>query len=177
MKEKPLNKYIILLRAINVGGKNLVPMKALVPVLEQQGFKNIKTILQTGNIVLESTNHPLEDIKSLISAHFGFMPETLCLGCEEFEQIVAQNPYAEFEGKFVHLYFCNELPKPDLQRLEELARESEHYQINGSICYLHAPEGIGRSKLVAGLEKGLGVAATGRNLNTVNKIAALLKPL
>lgn len=176
-KESLLNKYIILLRGINVGGNNLVPMKELVPVLEHNGFKNIRTILQTGNIILENESDPLDDIKNLIKEHFGFVPEALCLSHCEFSKIVSQNPYPEFEGKFVHFYFCKETPNPDLQRLAKISDESERYEIKGNMCYLHAPQGIGRSKLVAGLEKCLGVAATGRNLNTVKKIAALLMPL
>jgi len=169
-----MTTYIILLRAINVGAKNRLPMKELVPLLAASGFDNIKTILQTGNIVLDSEQPPLEKIKQLINDKFGFTPATLCLNSSEFSAVVEASPYAQFEGKFVHFYFCMQPPMLNTTKLDSLIKPSESYQLIGDVFYLHAPEGIGRSKLVAGVEKCLGIAATGRNSNTVNKINRLM---
>jgi len=169
-----MKRYVVLLRAINVGGNNLLPMKELTPILETEGFTNIKTVLQTGNIILSSDGDPTAKIVALIADNFGFSPATLCLSAEQFSHYVDINPYPEFEGKFVHYYFCQQTPSLDDARIKTLAKESEHYQLIGNMFYLHAPEGIGRSKLVASIEKCLGVAGTGRNANTVKKIYALL---
>lgn len=79
-----------------------------------------------------------------------------------------------FDGKSVHLYFCKEAPTIDKPKLNELASPTESYKLIDNIFYLHAPDGIGRSKLVTKLESCLGVPITGRNLNTVNKLANMV---
>jgi len=74
----------------------------------------------------------------------------------------------------MHFYFCKSSPKVNETKLKKLKAESEEYHIEGKILYLYAPEGIGRSKLVANIESCLGVTATGRNFNTVSKIQSML---
>lgn len=170
-----MNTYIILLRGVNVGGKNLLPMKELKILLEGSGFKSVKTYIQSGNIVLMSTKNPENDVGALINTKFGFTPEVLVLSKSEFNSSASNNPYQEYEGKFVHVYFCKEKPKVNVTKLEKLTSETERYELVGSVFYLHAPDGIARSKLVAGIEACLGVSATGRNLNTVNKLSEMVK--
>ena len=81
------------------------------------------------------------------------------------------NPYKnEIEGKLVHLYFCKSNPELNIDKIKHLSSDSERYTLIGNVFYLYAPDGIGRSKLVANIEAYLGVAATARNLNTVNKV-------
>ena len=169
-----MNKYVVLLRGINVGGKNLLPMKELKALLENTGFKSVKTYIQSGNIVLMSIKKPQNDVGALINKKFGFTPEILALSEKEFKASVANNPYQEYEGKFVHVYFCQTKPKLNIEKLEKLISETERYEIIGSVFYLHAPDGIARSKLVANIESCLGVSATGRNLNTVNKLKEMV---
>jgi uncharacterized protein (DUF1697 family) len=82
-------------------------------------------------------------------------------------------PYQGFEGKFVHFYFCKEAPKIDKTKLLALTTETECYELIDNVFYLHAPDGIGRSKLVANIESCLGVPATGRNLNTIKKLISI----
>ena len=170
-----MNTYIILLRGVNVGGKNILPMKELKALLESGGFKNVKTYIQSGNIVLMSTKNPESDIGALIQAKFGFTPEVLVLSTRELDSLVSNNPYQEKEGELVHFYFCKEAPKVNSTKLEALASDTEHYEIVGNVFYLHAPNGIGRSKLVASIKTCLGVSTTGRNLNTINKLQELAK--
>jgi len=85
------------------------------------------------------------------------------------------NPYKNFEGKFVHFYFCEKEITLDQDKLDKYIVVSEEYQVKDNVFYLHAPEGIGRSKLVANIESCLGQSSTGRNLNTINKINTMLK--
>lgn len=170
-----MNLYFVLLKAVNVGGKNLLPMKDLKVVLNGAGFENVETYIQSGNIVLESSVYPEEEIAKLILSNFKFKPDLVVLSEEEFDEIVSNNPYRGHEGKFVHFYFCKEVPKIDAEKLATLASQTERYQQIGNVFYLHAPDGIGRSKLVAGLESCLGVPATGRNLNTVQKLSSMKK--
>jgi len=169
-----LNTYIVLLRGINVGGHNLLPMKELKILLEGSGYTNVKTYIQSGNIVLSSKRNPESDIGPLIQSQFGFTPRVLVLSEKEFASCVANNPYQEYEGKFVHFYFCKETPRVNTTLLAKLASDTERYELVGDTFYLHAPDGIGRSRLVARIEACLGVPATGRNLNTINKLIEMI---
>lgn len=169
-----MERYIILLRGINVGGKNLVPMKKLVPLLEEQGYLNVKTYIQSGNIILDGKNLTADSVATLISTKFGFMPKVVILSAEEFASAIKNNPFNPEGDKFAHFYFCEQEPKLDKQKLNTYKSESEETRLIGNIFYLHAPDGIGRSKLVANIEACLGVAATGRNLNTIDKIASMV---
>jgi uncharacterized protein (DUF1697 family) len=169
-----MKKFILLFRGINVGGKNILPMKQLVPLLEKNNFHHVSSYIQTGNIVLTCANNPIEIVKSIVLAHFGFSPELFVLDEKTFSSYLTANPYNEFEGKFVHFYFCHNSIELNQENLQKYLDKSEGYQIKDSVFYLHAPNGIGRSKLVAKIESCLDQSATGRNLNTVNKISALV---
>ena len=91
---------------------------------------------------------------------------------------ISSNPFpsAEAHPKSLHLYFLDAVPQqPDLKTLESVKRDSEQYALRDQIFYLHAPEGIGRSKLAARVEKLLGAAVTARNWRSVCAIMALAK--
>ncbi len=168
------NNYIVLFRGINVGGKNLVPMKELAELLGERGFQQIKTYIQSGNIVLQSQEKP-KNIASIVKDRFGFEPEVCVLEESEFLAAVANNPFSSPQGKDIHFYFCKEEPEADILKLEKYKSESEEYHMEGKVFYLYAPDGIGRSKLVANIESCLGVAATGRNLNTIHKLRQMVQ--
>lgn len=168
-----MNTYVILFRGINVSGKNILPMKALSSLLQSQGYQSVKTYIQSGNVVLKNADKPGADLVSLVEQHFGFIAPILVLTVEQFLVASQNNPYSEVEGKYCHFYFCDETPALNLALVEQLLADTEQYQLIDKVFYLHAPQGIGRSKLVAKIEKCLGVSATGRNLNTVNKIQTL----
>ena len=170
-----MDTYVILLRGVNVGGKNLLSMKELMAALEGAGFEGVRTYVQSGNIVLISARNPGNEVAARIQSNFGFTPDVLVFTVKEFNLSVANNPYKKFEGKFVHFYFCKRSPKLNTPKLKELAQETESYELVGNVFYLHAPKGIGRSKLVSNIDACLGVAATGRNLNTVSKLAEMVQ--
>ena len=170
-----MKTYILLFRGINVGGRNILPMKALTLLLEQQGFTSVRSYIQSGNIVLQASTRPGDAIGSAIETQFGFRPEIMVLDRRELEAAAGNNPYASADGKSVHFYFADRVPAPDPDRLAALASGTERFALDGKVFYLYAPDGIGRSRLVAGLEKCLGVPATGRNLNTVNKLLEMAR--
>ena len=169
-----METFIALFRGINVGGNNILPMKELKAILEENSCHNPKTYIQSGNVVFNSEKPP-GNIGLLIEEKYGFKPETLIINKKEFLELVSGNPYSSTIGKQIHFYFCKDTPKANVGRLDELKSETEHWSINGKVLYLYAPDGIGRSKLVANIEKCLGVAGTGRNLNTVNKLIEMLE--
>ena len=172
-----MNTYIALFRAINVGGKNSLPMKELVAILEKLGGQKIKTYIQSGNAVFQSTEKNLSELSKRLTAEIkkrrGFEPYVLIVGFDALEEAMAGNPFPEGEAdpSSLHLGFLASVPKnPDLQKLDSLRKESERFHLSERVFYLHAPEGVGRSRLAASTEKLLGVPMTDRNWRTVCKI-------
>ncbi|TYK64223.1 DUF1697 domain-containing protein [Colwellia echini] len=172
-----MKNYILLFRGINVGGKNLLPMKELVPLLTKYNFQGVSSYIQSGNVVLKCTSQPDALVRSIVLDNFGFTVKLFSLEQAEFTAIQEANPYKIFEGKFVHCYFCNDNIELNQAKVDKYLASSESYTVIGKVFYLHAPEGIGRSKLVANIEVCLSQPATGRNLNTINKISTMLTKL
>ena len=147
-----MNTFIALFRGINVGGRNKLPMRELVEVLDSLGLHHIKTYIQSGNVVFESEETSFSILSKIIqdaikNSH-GFAPEVILLSPTELGDAVSANPFpeAENEPKTLHLYFLDAVPeKPDLKRLEDIKRDNEKFALKGKVFYLYAPDGIGRS--------------------------------
>ncbi len=174
--------YISLLRGINVGGHNKLPMSALTKLLSELGLSEIRTYIQSGNILFKSPQTNESELSARISdaifSEFGFAPNVLVLNEETWLTVQRNNPfpYAETQPQTLHLYFLEQAASnPDLKKLETLKKENETFQLINQVLYLFAPDGIGRSKLAAGVEKALGVPVTARNWNTVTKISEMLE--
>lgn len=169
---------IAFFRGINVGGNNILPMKSLSVLLENNGYQNVKTYIQSGNVVFNANKSKASTISELINKEFGFTPKVLILDFEELKKAVSNSPFKlidgqEPEGKTVHFYFCDSKPKmnPEIHnQLKKLSSNFEQFDLIGSVFYLYAPNGIGRSKLAAKIEAILGVDTTARNMNTVRKV-------
>jgi len=177
-----LNTFIALFRGINVGGHNKLPMRELVGVLEELGFINIETYIQSGNVVFDCEESDVlllsKKIQEAISKSHGFAPAIILLKAEEMKAAIDANPFreAEDEPKTLHLYFLALQPENiDMDRLESAKKANERYALKGNIFYLLAPDGIGRSKLAANVDKSLGVATTARNWRSVIKIMEMTK--
>jgi uncharacterized protein (DUF1697 family) len=174
--------YIALFRGINVGGTNVLPMKDLVALLEDIGSQNVKTYIQSGNAVFQNKEENASllsnKIRAAIKESHGFEPQVLLLTPEEMARAIEANPFpeAESEPKTLHLHFLASMPKnPDLGALESIKSDRERFALKDKVFYLHATDGIGRSKLAANTEKLLGVAITSRNWRTVCKVMTMLK--
>jgi uncharacterized protein (DUF1697 family) len=177
-----MKTYIALVRGINVGGNNVLPMKDLVTLLENIGSQNVKTYIQSGNAVFQNReeNAPLlsNKIRAAIKKSHGFEPQVLLLEPEDIERAIESNPFpeAESEPKTLHVHFLASMPKnPDLGGLKSIKSDRERFVLKDGVFYLHAPDGIGRSKLAANAEKLLGVALTGRNWRTLCRVMAMAK--
>lgn len=175
-----MSTWVALLRGINVGGKNRLPMKDLVAVLESFGARNVKTYIQSGNAVFQSAEENYSRLSTNISAEIekrhGFKPHVFILGLDAIEDAILKNPFPEAEANpgSLHLGFLASSPKnPDTEKLNKLKKESEQFRLIDSVFYLYAPEGIGRSKLSAASENLLGVPMTDRNWKSVCKIRDL----
>ncbi|WP_299494705.1 DUF1697 domain-containing protein [uncultured Shewanella sp.] len=170
-----MQTFIVLLKGINVGGNNLLPMKDFVAQLKKVNYESVSSYIQSGNIVLKSTANPTKNIQSLVLNHYGFTPEIFVFTESTFVQSSIHNPFNECDGKCVHFYFCQNNIELVQEKIDTFLAETEQYTVKGNIFYLYAPNGIGRSKLVANIEACLGQKATGRNLNTINNISSMVK--
>ncbi len=172
-----MKTYIALVRGINVGGKGILPMKELVAILEALGCRNVKTYIQSGNEVFQYKESAASKLAGNMSAAIdkkrGFAPHVLVLDAKAFKQAVDGNPFPEAAAapKSLHVFFLDSKPtKATLKLLSGIKSDSERFELRGSVFYLHAPDGIGRSKLAANVERRLGVPATSRNWRTVCRV-------
>ena len=151
-------------------------MKDLKLLFEKNGCVDVQTYIQSGNGAFRATAAPgrlATQLTAAISRTHQFEPLVLVLTKDEVEGTAAQNPYRDpdTDPRSVHIFFLAERPKkPDLKALEALKASTERFTLKGKAFYLHAPEGIGRSKLAARVERLLGVAATARNWRTVTTL-------
>jgi len=171
--------YIALLRGINVGGNNPLPMQELREILAALACENVRTYIQSGNAVFSCNAEPeslTSEIRLAIERRFGFSPKLLLLSHERFAAIAASNPFPEAEQspKTLHVGFLAEKPpNPDFDMLTDRQAKSEEFSLIDDAFYLYAPDGVGRSKLAGQVERCLGVDVTARNWRTVTKLLEL----
>ncbi len=177
--------YVAFLRGINVGGHALVSMAELRNALEDLGLEDVRTLLQSGNIVFRDARRKpdvleklLEDAaKQRFSRDITFVVRT----GDELDEIIAGNPFpaeAKREPAKLHVNFLKTAAKPAAVRaLEAASRGPEIIRAGGRNLYVVYSEGAGRSKLTNKLiEDKLGTRVTARNWNTVFKLASAAKP-
>ena len=176
-----MTSYVALLRGINVGGHAQVAMADLRALLESLKFAEVKTLLQSGNVVFKGK--PSADLEAklekAVSKMAGCPIDCIVCTATEWESLIHDNPFArEAKDDPSHLLVMRLKNAPDAKALAALKAAisgAEYFQITGNNLYLVYPDGIGRSKLTNVLiEKKLGTRGTARNWNTVQKIAALL---
>lgn len=173
---------VALLRGINVGGHNKLPMAGFRQLLERLGCEDVSTYIQSGNAVFCSEDvDGLDDrIGEAVEQEFGFRPPVLVLDAESFRRVADENPYAadDIEPKFIHIgLLFSPAPNVDFDKISSLQGRNERYEMTDLAFYLSAPDGIARSKLAADLEKCLGVPITARNWRSVSKLREMLETL
>jgi uncharacterized protein (DUF1697 family) len=173
--------YVALLRGINVGGNNNIPMKQLEEVCAAIGWTGARTLLQSGNIVFSATggSDTLEkQFEGGIHKQFGFSITAVVRDAARFKYCVAQVPFTTqiaADPSHLLLYLTKLPPRPDAAKvLMSLARADEEVAAAGGVLWIYFPNGIGSSKLSpAVIDRAVGSTATGRNWNTVSKIQQL----
>jgi uncharacterized protein (DUF1697 family) len=174
-------KYVAFLRGINVGGKNKIKMETLREVCSAIGFENVKTYINSGNIIFETSKSDekklAEKIEKAIEKEFGLNIKTMVRSIEEIKNIVENNPFdGQFENdKDLHVFFLDEdLPDEKCELLLAQANENEMYFVRNLeiFCLLR----ISVLDSLMGKDyigKKLKVSATARNWRTVNKVLEL----
>jgi uncharacterized protein (DUF1697 family) len=174
---------VALLRGINLGPKRRVAMADLRALLQAAGFEDVRTHLQSGNVVLETAEPPdaaARIIEERIAERVGFDVDVIVRTTEELEDVVAHSPFADVatDGSRHFVVF---LPsEPDAAVLQELAEQDfdpDQFGARGREIYAWCPNGMRDSKLMRALaDPRLAPTGTVRNWNTVTKLLALARP-
>ena len=172
---------IALLRGINVGGKNRLPMKELVALFVDAGCEDVRTYIQSGNVVFRTGSTGGEEIASVISAsildHFGYRVPVVTRTARAFQEIVQANPFVEAgaETDKLHVMFLAEVPdNASVEALDPERSPGDEFAVMGREIYLHCPNGVARSKLTNSyFDSRLSTTSTSRNWRTVQKLLEL----
>jgi len=173
-------RQIVLLRGINLGPTRRVPMAALRKLLDDAGYEDVRTYVQSGNIVLSSAEDPRKlerSLKKLISHEFGFDVPVIARTRNQLAQVVERDPLREVvdnDKRYQVSFLSGKLDRKTADGLKAAVVEPEALVISGLEVYAWHPEGVARSKrwnTLAG--KGLGVTATARNWTTVQNLLAM----
>jgi uncharacterized protein (DUF1697 family) len=167
--------FVAMLRAVNVGGTGKLPMSELIRACEAAGFEQAKTYIQSGNVVFKSR---LAEAK--VQAKLAKALETklkkpatvLVRTATELDAVIAGNPFARAAPNQLLIMFLARAPAHDALASLRIPG-SEQLRLLGRELFIHFPDGMGRSKLKVPLAE----LGTGRNLNTVLKLAALAHAL
>jgi uncharacterized protein (DUF1697 family) len=176
-----MTTYLALLRGVNVGGHQKLPMASLRELLEGHGCAGVRTYIQSGNAVFRSRRTAgwiAKQLTAAVGTRHGFEPRTLVLTLAELEQAAAGNPFPEADRHphTLHLFFLADTPaRPDIASLDAIRTRTERFVLTPRVFYLLTPDGFGRSKLAARVERALGVEATARNWRTVQTLLDLAR--
>lgn len=176
-----MKTWVALFRGINVGGNNILPMADLRSDLEALKLKNVRTYIQSGNVVFEAgirSAGPLQKkMSDLIEKRHGFRPNVVILNGQQLLDAIDANPFeqAAAEPKSVHFFFLSEpATDADIKAIKSAQAATEGFHLTDEVFYLLAPNGIGRSKLAANAERYLKVSTTARNFRTVDKLRTMI---
>lgn len=168
--------FVSFLRAINVGGRNMIRMDALKALHESLGFKDVRTHLQSGNVVFRAKAADAAKIERAIKKTFDAEITVILRTAAELRRVVEANPFphrAAEANRFVVVFLSGETTG----NLDAYAGPEER-QIVGRELYVYFGAGMADSKLTNALiEKRLGVRGTARNWNTVNRMLELAEAL
>lgn len=180
-------KYISILRGINVNGARKIPMAALKLALENAGFQNVQTYIQSGNVVFDSAEtdyHKLEvKIQAIIAETFCFTDVPVIVReNSEWAGSISNNPFlkeANPDLEKLHLTFLKEQPSAEnLETIRNLEFLPDRFQIIEKDIFVYCENGYGRSKITNDFfEKKLKVQATTRNWKTVMKLHEMVKSI
>jgi uncharacterized protein (DUF1697 family) len=176
-------RQIALLRGVNVGGNNRVPMAHLRELLQGLGYEDVRTHLQSGNAVFTAAETPPEqaaqEIEGVLARSLELGTRVLVRTSEELERVVSANPFPEavVEPSRLLVTFLSAPPDPErLRELDPLDFEPDLFGFGEREIYVWCPEGVRTIKLShAFFEKRLGVVATARNWNTVTRLLELAR--
>lgn len=167
--------YVALLRGINVGGKRSVPMERLREVFSLHGLTDVRTHIQSGNVIFGSarkvSSPALEDA---LRQRFGMDIDVIVRTGADLRKVIAENPFPESDPKALHVGFmARPAPAASVKQLDLAPFAPETVVVRGPHVYFCLPDGMGRSRLPAYVDRKLKVPTTIRNWNTTVKLLEL----
>ena len=173
---------LALLRGINVGGKNILPMKTLAAMFTQSGCTNVLTYIQSGNVVFDAAPGLIDNIPALITLeiekHFGMRIPVILRTPDEMSATTHHNPFAEpgADEKLLYVFFLADSPDArNVEKLDAVRSHPDAFRVNDREIYLHLPNGAGRTKLTnAYFDSKLATVSTARNWRTVKALTELM---
>ena len=174
-------KYVAFLRGINVGGKNKIKMETLRGVFAALGFENVKTYINSGNVIFETAETadktPAAEIETAIEKEFALKIKVIVRTIDEIKTVIANNPFdGQFENdKDLHVFFLDaRLPTDKRELLLSNNNENERFAVINREIFCHLRVSVLGSLMGKDyIGKKLKVSATARNWRTVNKILEL----
>ena len=169
--------YVALLRGINVGTAKRVPMADLRDLFAGLGYKDVKTLLNSGNVVFSGKTPSETRIEKAFEDRFGFSSRFTILGADELDAAVRENPLLEKPNpsRFLVAFLKTPEHRRELLALEGGKWHSEAFALGARVAYMWCPEGILASPLATALNKVLKDSVTVRNWSTVLKLHALVQ--
>jgi uncharacterized protein (DUF1697 family) len=177
---------VAMLRGVNVGAHNRIRMDALRDLCCYLDLLDVKTYVQSGNVVFRTRERNLEglakEIRSGIEKKFGFSPEIIIRSTADLRDVIAKNPFAAMKGiepgKLLVDFLSGEPSSEACKSVRAIKTDPEKLHIQGREMYIYFPNGAGRSKLSwPALEKILKTPGTARNWNSVTKLLAMAEEL
>jgi uncharacterized protein (DUF1697 family) len=177
--------YLALLRGINVGGKNKLLMRDLSGMFSNVGCEDVRTFIQSGNVVFRASPAISGGIPGLIAGQiaesFGYRTPVVLRSAAQLEDVVRNNPFLGSEAAEESLFvlFLADLPGPDrVGGLDPHRSAPDTFSVRGREVYLHLPNGVARSKLTNDyFDSRLATTSTGRNWRTTTKLLDMMKVL
>jgi uncharacterized protein (DUF1697 family) len=179
---KTVSKHVALLRGINVGDKNILPMKDLAAMFVAAGCQDVTTFIQSGNVVFRADAKVVAGLKEAISLQiqerFGIRVPLVLRTAEEMGSVLRGNPFlnAGVSEDSLHVYFLAGLPAAgDVAGLDATRSAPDVFEVVGREIYLQLPNGMARTKLTnAYFDSKLRTVVTARNWRTVGKLFELM---
>jgi uncharacterized protein (DUF1697 family) len=173
--------HVALLRGVNVGGKNSLPMKDLARMFADAGCTDVRTYIQSGNVIFRTprTASGIADkITAAIEKRFGFRVPVILRTSEQLLQTIRGNPFLAggVDAKWLHVYFLADPPKAGtIASLDPARSAPDAFHVLGQEIFVHLPNGMARTKLTnAYFDSKLSTTCTARNWATVLKLSEMM---
>jgi uncharacterized protein (DUF1697 family) len=168
--------WAALLRAVNLGSRNKVPMARLRDALAAAGYEDVRTLIQSGNVVFTATSPDAAAIEALIAAEFGVQTVVVLRTARGLRALADAHPFGRDTSR-THVTFVRDKATRDSRRALEAVAGADEFALVGGDVVVRYPGGYGSATLTAArIEKALGTAGTARNWRTVEKLAELMSP-
>jgi len=180
-----MNVMICLLRGVNLGGHKKVPMEVLRNLCTALQHCDVQTYVQSGNVVFRTREQdPLvvaRKLEKAIEQQFGFRSDVIVRIPSELRTVIARNPFAKrigIEPSKLLVTFLPKVPEREIQTaVRRINADPEEMHLSDRELYVYYPDGMGKSKLAAVVDKALQKGGTARNWNTVMKVLELAEKL